>query len=65
MGELLKRKYQVRRASVYGKEVTLAPDTLLQPGDTVVQIYDGFVLIVPIGTEIDEDLLKKAIMLKK
>ncbi len=64
MSELLKRKYQIRRASTYGKEITLAPDTPMQPGDTVVQIYDGFVLIVPMGTKIDEELLRQAISVR-
>ncbi len=41
--EFLRRKYSVRRASLGGKKVTLAPDTPFRAGKEVLQIYDGFV----------------------
>ena len=61
MSEIYKRPYRVRRAAVRGKEVTIPSDVTLEPGDTVIAFYDGFVLYVPKGTHVDEALLKEAI----
>jgi hypothetical protein len=62
VGEVYKRPYRVRRAAVRGKEVTIPSDvSKLQPGDTVIAFYDGFVLYVPKGTQVDEALLRRAI----
>lgn|GEM_PF-4859624 len=48
-----------------GKEVTIPPDmSNLQPGDTVIAFYDGFVLYVPMGTQVDEALLRRAISVR-
>jgi len=33
----------------------------LEPGDTVIAFYDGFVLYVPKGTWVDETLLREVI----
>lgn len=51
----------MRRAAVWGKEVTIAPEAPFSPGDEVVQFFDGFVLIVPRGAKVDEALLSRAI----
>ena len=59
--EIYKRPYRVRRAAVRGKEITIPPDVKLEPGDTVVAFYDGFILYVPNGTQVDEALLRQAI----
>lgn len=59
--EIYKRPYRVRRAALHGKEVTIPFDMTLEPGDTVVAFYDGFVLYVPKGTRVDEALLREAI----
>lgn len=61
MREIYKRPYRVRRAAVRGKEITIPPDVTLEPGDTVIAFYDGFVLYVPKGTRVDEALLREAI----
>lgn len=61
MGEIFKRGYRVRRAAKWGKEITLAPEALLRPGDEVVQFYNGFILLVPKGTKVNEELLRRAI----
>jgi len=59
--EIYKRPYRVRRAAVRGKEITIPSDMALEPGDTVIAFYDGFVLYVPKGTKVDEVLLREAI----
>jgi hypothetical protein len=61
MSEIFKRPYKIRRAAQWGKEVTIAPEATLRPGDDVVQFFDGFVLIVPRGAKVDESLLRQAI----
>jgi predicted RNA-binding protein with TRAM domain len=58
MGEMYKRPYRVRKAAQRGKEVTIAPEAKLQPGDEVVQWCNGFVLMVPRGTTVGESLLR-------
>ena len=65
MGEIFKRPYRVRKAALRGKEITIAPEAKMQPGDDVVQWYDGFVLIVPQGTKVNEKILRRAIGLEK
>lgn len=64
MGEIFKRPYRVRKAALSGKEITIAPEASVQPGDEVVQWFDGFVLIVPRGTRVDEEMLRRAIELE-
>ncbi len=61
MSEIYKRLYRVRRAAVRGKEVTVPSDVKLEPGDMLIAFYDGFVLCVPMGTQVDEALLRRAI----
>jgi len=60
-GEIYKRPYRVRRAAARGKEITIPSEVKLEPGDTVVAFYDGFILYVPKGTQVDEALLRRAI----
>ena len=62
--EIYKRPYRVRRAAVRGKEVTIPSNVKLEPGDTVIAFYDGFILYVPKGTRVDEILLRRAITIK-
>ena len=59
--EIFKRPYRVRKAALRGKEITIPSDVTLEPGDTVIAFYDGFVLYVPEGTRVDEALLREAI----
>ena len=61
MGQIFKRTYVVRRASVRGKEVSLPPEAPVKSGDKVLVFYDGFVLYVPRSTKVDETLLRHAI----
>lgn len=61
MQEIFKRPYRVRKAALRGKEITIAPEAKMQPGDQVVQWYDGFVLIVPRGAKVNEKMLRRAI----
>ncbi len=63
--EIYKRPYRVRRAAVRGKEITIPPDVKLEPGDTVIAFYDGFILYVPKGVRVDEALLRQAITERK
>jgi hypothetical protein len=64
MGEIFRRPYRVRKAAVRGKEITIAPEAKMQPGDEVVQWFNGFVLIVPRGTKVNEKMLRRAIELE-
>jgi hypothetical protein len=59
--QIFRRPYHVRKAARWGKEITIAPEAKMQPGDEVVQWYDGFVLIVPLGAKVDEEILRRAI----
>lgn len=59
--EIYKRPYRVRKAALRGKEITIPSDMTLEPGDTVIAFYDGFVLYVPKGTRVDEVMLREAI----
>lgn len=65
VSEIFKRPYRVRRASYYGKEVTLAPETPFYPGEEVVQFFDDFALIVPKGAMVDESLLRRAVTMPR
>ncbi len=60
-GEIYRRPYRVRKAARWGKEITIAAEAKMQPGDEVVEWYDGFVLIVPQGARVDEEILRRAI----
>jgi len=60
---LYRRPYRVRLASKGGKEITIAPSVPMKPGDEVVQFFDGFVLVVPKGTQVNEELLAQAVRL--
>lgn len=63
---IYKRPYIIRKATVAGgKEVTVPPFSPMQPGDQVVVLCDGFMVVVPKDAEVDEKLLKKAIQLKE
>jgi hypothetical protein len=59
-GEIFKRPYRIRRATIRGKEVTIPPEAQLQPGDEVSVYYDGFVLVVPRGVKVNENLLRQS-----
>ena len=61
MGEIFKKPAKVRKAAQRGMEITIPPETPFEPGDEVTQLYDGFVLIVPRGVKVDEELLRQAI----
>ncbi|MBA7689442.1 hypothetical protein ES703_97949 [subsurface metagenome] len=62
---ILRRPYIIRRAtSISGKEVTVPGDCPLEPGDKVVVLSDGFMVVVPEGSEVDEGLLKRSIKLR-
>jgi len=61
LGELFKHPSKVRKISQRGKGITIPPKAEFMPGDEVTQLYDGFVLIVPRGTVVDEDILRRAI----
>ena len=62
MGEIFKKRAKIRKAAQRGKEITIPPETQFQPGDEVTQLYDGFVLIVPTGVKVHEELLRQAIV---
>lgn len=59
--EIYKRPYRIRKATLRGKEVTVPPEAQLQPGDEVTVYYDGFLLVVPKGLKVDEDLLRQSV----
>lgn len=59
--EIYKRPFRIRRATLRGKEVTVPPEARLQPGDEVTVYYDGFILVVPRGVKVDEDLLQQSV----
>jgi len=61
MGEIFKKPAKIRKASQRGMEITIPPETPFEAGDDVTQLYDGFVLVVPRGVKVDEELLKQAI----
>lgn len=61
VNEIFKRPYRVRRAAATGMEITVPSGTAFKPGDVVVAFYDGFVLYVAKGTQVDETLLRRAI----
>ena len=65
MGEIFKKPAKVRKAAQRGMEITIPPETSFEVGDEVTQLYDGFVLIVPRGVKVDEELLKEAITTEK
>ena len=62
MGEIFKKPAKVRRAAQRGMEITIPPETPFEPGDEVTELYDGFVLIVPKGVKVNEQLLREAII---
>lgn len=64
MAEILKRRYKVRAQGMTGRQVTLPPQVKFRKGDEVTLLHDGWVVIVPAGTPVNEELLKKAIQLK-
>ena len=55
----------MRKAALRGKEVSFPADVPMKIGDTVIALYDGFVLYVPKGAIVDEELLIKAIKIAK
>jgi len=61
MGELFKKPSKIRKAAQRGKEITIPPEADLQIGDEVLLFSNGFVLIVPRGTKVNEKLLERAI----
>jgi len=65
MGEIFKKPAKVRKAAQRGMEITIPPETPFEAGDEVTQLYDGFVLIVPRGVKVNEELLRQAIPVKE
>ena len=65
MGEIFKKPAKVRKAAQRGMEITIPPETPFEAGDQVTQLYDGFLLIVPRGVKVDEELLKQAIAIEE
>lgn len=61
MREIFKKPAKIRKAAQRGMEITIPPETPFEAGDEVTQLYDGFVLIVPRGVKVDEELLRQAI----
>jgi hypothetical protein len=45
-------------------EITVPSGTPFKPGDVVVAFYDGFILYVAKGTQVDEALLRRAIRMR-
>jgi hypothetical protein len=65
MGEIFKKPAKIRKAAQRGKEITIPPETPFEAGDEVIQLYDSFVLIVPKGVKVDEELLRQAIIARE
>ena len=65
MGEILKRRYKVRAQGTTGRQITLPPQVTFKKGDEVTLLHDGWVVIVPAGTPVDEQLIHQAIKLRK
>lgn len=68
MCAISRQTYRIRRATPkYGTEITLPPEIRhqqgLRRGDMVDVLYDGFVLIVPQGTVVNEAVLTKTLRL--
>ena len=61
MGEIYRKPAKIRKASQRGKEMTIPPEAEFEAGDDVLQLYNGFVLVVPKGTKVNEELLRQAI----
>ena len=60
METIFSRTVRIRRAAQRGKEVSIPPNTEMEVGADVVQIYnDQFVLIVPPGTIVDGAKLRQ------
>jgi hypothetical protein len=64
MAEIFKKPAKIRKAAQRGMEITIPPETPFEAGDEVTQLYDGFVLVVPKGVKVDEQLLRRAIKTK-
>lgn len=64
VNEIFKRPYRVRRAAATGMEITVPSGTAFKPGDVVIAFYDGFILYVSKGTQVDEALLRRAISVR-
>ena len=60
----LKRRYKIRAQGYSGRQVTLPPEVRFKKGECVTLLHDGFVVIVPAGTPVDEELLKQSIKLR-
>lgn len=63
MGEILKRRYTVRGQGYKGKQITLPPEVAFVKGTPVTLLHNGFVLIVPPETKVNEKLLRRAVEL--
>jgi hypothetical protein len=59
--KIFSRPYKVRKAALRGKEVSIPSDVPFKHGDVVIAFYSDFVLYVPQGTTVNEELLMKAI----
>jgi len=63
MGELYRKPGKIRKAAQRGKEITIPPEATLNVGDEVLLLSNGFVLIVPKGSKVNEKLLERAIQI--
>ena len=63
--EIYRHPYRVRKAALRGKEVSIPAEVPIKPGETVIALYDGFVLYVPKGSTVDEEMLMKAIKIER
>lgn len=59
-GEIFKQSCRIRRASIRGKEITISPEAQFHPSDEVSIYYDGFILVVPRGVKVNENLLRQS-----
>ena len=64
MSEILRRRYKVRGQGNRGLQITLPPEVNFKKGDQVTLLHNGFVLIVPVETPVDEQMVKEAIKLR-
>jgi len=62
MSELYKRPFRVRKMAT-GMQITIPQGSKFSVGDKTTVFYDGFMLVVPAGSEVDEKVLVKAIKL--
>ena len=65
--EILKRRYKIRHQGYRGRQITLPPGALasVTTGSPVTLLHsDKWVLLVPVETPVDEQVIQEAIKLK-